>query len=159
MPWFLAQVRQCTVPWVLFALFTGGGVGDSHWSTMPGGRPTTRDTEVGNCHTAPMPGSQTPIRDIDGGVCHTAPMPGGQPLIPSRGFIHSSGKEIPGAPGTSGSVYGGGVGSTHQSSMPGSRPTTQEMEVGVCHTAPMAGGQTPFQDVEVGFCHMAPIAW
>ncbi|MPC58361.1 hypothetical protein E2C01_052364 [Portunus trituberculatus] len=111
MPHFLAQVRQCMVPWVLFALFTG--FGDSHWFTMPGSRPTTRDTEVGNCHTAPMSGSQTPIQDIDGGVCHTASMPGSQPLIPSCGFICSSGKEMPSAPGTSGSVYRGGVGDSH----------------------------------------------
>ncbi|MPC61131.1 hypothetical protein E2C01_055195 [Portunus trituberculatus] len=91
---------------------------------MPGDRPTTKDTEVSNCHTAPMPGSQTPIRHIDGGVCHMAPMPGSQPLIPSRGFIRGSGKEMPGAPGASGSVYGGGVGNSHRSTMPSGRPTT-----------------------------------
>ncbi|MPC46652.1 hypothetical protein E2C01_040376 [Portunus trituberculatus] len=62
---------------------------------------------------------------------------------------------MPGAPGTSGSVYGGGVGDSHWSTMPGSRPITQEMEVGVWYTAPMPGSQTPFQDVEVGVCHTA----
>ncbi|MPC57758.1 hypothetical protein E2C01_051745 [Portunus trituberculatus] len=135
----------------------GDGVGDSHWSIMPSGHPTTQDTEVGNCHTAPMPGSQTLIQDIDGCICHTAPMPGGQPLIASRGFIHSSGKEMPGAPSTSSSVYEGGVGDSNRSTMPGDRPTTQEMEVSVCHTAPMPSSQTPFQDVEVGICHTAPM--
>ncbi|MPC56427.1 hypothetical protein E2C01_050388 [Portunus trituberculatus] len=134
-----------------------GGIGDSHWSTMPSGRPTTWDMEVNNCHTAPMPGSQIPIRDIDGGVCHTAPMPGGQPLIPSHGFIRGSDKEMPSAPGTSGSVYGGGVSDSHRSTMPGGCLTTQEMEVGICHTAPMPGSQTPFQDVEVSVCHTAPM--
>ncbi|MPC64077.1 hypothetical protein E2C01_058187 [Portunus trituberculatus] len=93
-----------------------GGVGNSHRSTMPGGRPTTRDTEVGNCHTALVPGSQTPIRDNDGGVCHTVPMPGGQPLITSCGFICDSDKEMPGAPSTSGTVYG--VGSATAISLP-----------------------------------------
>ncbi|MPC73061.1 hypothetical protein E2C01_067379 [Portunus trituberculatus] len=143
-----------------FCTVYGSGVGNSHWSTMPGGRPTTQDMEVSNCQTVPMPSSQTPIWDIDGGVCHTAPMPGSQPLIslpPPRGFIRGSRKEMPSAPGTSGSVYGVGVGNSLQSTMPGGHPTTQEMEVGVCHTAPMTGGQTPFQDVEVGVYHMAPM--
>ncbi|MPC74403.1 hypothetical protein E2C01_068761 [Portunus trituberculatus] len=122
---------------VTFRTVYGGGVGNRHWSTMPGGCPTTWDMEVGICHTAPMPGSQTPIRDIEGGICHTAPMPAGQPLIPSHGFISGSGKEMSGAPGTFGSVYSSGVGDSHLSTMPGGHPTTQEMEIGVCHTVEM----------------------
>ncbi|MPC51960.1 hypothetical protein E2C01_045818 [Portunus trituberculatus] len=124
-----------------FGTAYGGGVGDTHWSTMPGGCPITQDMEVSVCHKAPMLGSQTTIQDIDGGVCHMAPMPDGQPFILSCGFNHGTGKEIPGAPGTFGTVYRVGVGDSHRSTMPSGRPTTQEMEIGICHTTPMPGRQ------------------
>ncbi|MPC58471.1 hypothetical protein E2C01_052476 [Portunus trituberculatus] len=126
------------------------GVGKSHLTPMPGGHPTTQDTEVGICHTSPMHGGQTPIHDIDDGIYHMAPMPGSQPLIPSCGFIRSTGKEMPGAPGTFGSRHGSGVGDSHPPLMPSSYPTTQDMEVSVCHTALIPDGQTPLQDVEAG---------
>ncbi|MPC60875.1 hypothetical protein E2C01_054934 [Portunus trituberculatus] len=48
---------------------------------------------------------------------------------------------MPGAPGTFGTVYWGGVHDTHQSTMPHGHPTTQETEISICHMAPMPGGQ------------------
>ncbi|MPC76270.1 hypothetical protein E2C01_070677 [Portunus trituberculatus] len=70
----------------IFGSVYGGGLGDSHLAVVPGGRPTTLDTEVGVCHTAPMPGSQTPLQDVEVGICHTAPMLGGQLIIASCGL-------------------------------------------------------------------------
>ncbi|MPC09209.1 hypothetical protein E2C01_001812 [Portunus trituberculatus] len=79
-------------------------VGDIHLAPIPGSRLTTQDTELDICHTAPMPGSQTPIWDIDSGICHTAVLPSSQPLILSCGFICGTGKEMPSAPGTFGTL-------------------------------------------------------
>ncbi|MPC63157.1 hypothetical protein E2C01_057251 [Portunus trituberculatus] len=118
-----------------FCTVYGSGIGDSHMAPMPSSSPTTQDTEVG--------------------ICHTAPMPSCKPLIPSHGFISSTGKEIPGALGTFGSVHAGGVGDNHPASMPGGCPTTQDKEVAICHTAPIPGGQTSFQDAKDDVSHMA----
>lgn len=119
---------------------------------------------VGICRTVPTPGGQTPIRDTDCGVCHMAPVPGSQPLVPSRGLIRSTGKEVPGAPGTGGNVYSGGVDNCYMTFIPDSQlpipsiglglgetiPLSSVVEFGHNHAAKLYGGLLLTQNVSVG---------
>ncbi|MPC66137.1 hypothetical protein E2C01_060283 [Portunus trituberculatus] len=112
--------------------------------------------EIDDSHPAPMSSGQTPIWDIDGGVCHMAPMPSGQPLIPSHDFICGTGKKVPGAPGTFGSVYGVvEFGNSLATKMFGGLLPTENISVGVSYKAPMPGNQTRVPCVGVGVWYLA----
>ncbi|MPC47181.1 hypothetical protein E2C01_040917 [Portunus trituberculatus] len=140
-----------------FCTVYGYGVGNSHCFTMAGSCPTTQDIEVSICHTASMPGGQTHTQDVDGGIYHKAPMLGGQPLIPSNGFIRSTGKEMPNALGRLplALFMGMGLATAIWLSCPATAPLPRIWR----SASAMPGSQTPFQDVEAGIYPYGSHAW